>query len=384
MRRPHKPAPPPPASASAAGRTDSRSSAPTSTSFASTSSSTIGRATRSATCKQEDFEVTEDGKPQSIQTFKLVNVSEDAGVGSDPPREDPQRRSKNRWRRRATTCGCSRFSSTTTTCGSRTACVRARCSRSLSRTSCSRRIWPASCTRCGRSTTCCCRGTAGRSLAPSASSPGRKYDYTPRNVFEERYVHYVSTIEAERIRNQVTLSAIKGLIIRLGGLREGRKAIILVSEGFTNSLPSQVNDRIATCNGGACARTSRGRGPIRSAARIPRCSPRMESQEFFLQTDLLSDLRLRVRARESLQHRDLRCRSARARAVRVRSQHAGRCERQPDQGPRDARQHDRLAADPRRRNRRPRDRQQQRSRPWAAPDRPRLERVLPAGLHLDG
>jgi hypothetical protein len=28
---------------------------------------------------------------------------------------------------------------------------------------------------------------------------GRKYDYTPRNAFEERYVHYVSTIEAERI-----------------------------------------------------------------------------------------------------------------------------------------------------------------------------------------
>jgi hypothetical protein len=37
--------------------------------------------------KAEDFEVTEDGKPQSIQTFKLINVSEDTGVGNDPPRE---------------------------------------------------------------------------------------------------------------------------------------------------------------------------------------------------------------------------------------------------------------------------------------------------------
>src|SRR5687767_6967636 len=37
--------------------------------------------------RQEDFEVTEDGKPQSIQTFKLINVSDDAGVGTDPPRE---------------------------------------------------------------------------------------------------------------------------------------------------------------------------------------------------------------------------------------------------------------------------------------------------------
>ena len=93
---------------------------------------------------------------------------------------------------------------------------------------------------------------------------GRKYDYTPRNAFEERYVHYVSTIEAERIRNQVTLTAIKGLIIKLGGLREGRKAIVLVSEGFTNVLPAQVNDQIATCNG------ARVRQPAAAASRSDR------------------------------------------------------------------------------------------------------------------
>jgi hypothetical protein len=37
--------------------------------------------------RQEDFEVTEDGKPQVIQTFKLVNVTENTGVVSDPPRQ---------------------------------------------------------------------------------------------------------------------------------------------------------------------------------------------------------------------------------------------------------------------------------------------------------
>ena len=66
---------------------------------------------------------------------------------------------------------------------------------------------------------------------------GRKYDYTARNLFEERYVNYVSTMEAERIRNDVVMSALKGLIIKMGGLRDGRKSLILVSEGFTNSLP---------------------------------------------------------------------------------------------------------------------------------------------------
>ena len=97
------------------------------------------------------------------------------------------------------------------------------------------------------------------SRARSAEFTGRKYDYTPRNLFEERYVHYVSTIEAERIRNQVTLTALKGLITRLGGLREGRKAIVLISEGFTNSLPPQVQDQIATCNGGPCGNQPRPR-----------------------------------------------------------------------------------------------------------------------------
>ena len=37
---------------------------------------------------------------------------------------------------------------------------------------------------------------------------GRKYDYTPRNTFEEEYVRY-PTETVERIRNQVSLSALR-------------------------------------------------------------------------------------------------------------------------------------------------------------------------------
>jgi hypothetical protein len=36
---------------------------------------------------------------------------------------------------------------------------------------------------------------------------GRKFDYTPRNQFEEQYANY-PTETVERIRNQVSLSAI--------------------------------------------------------------------------------------------------------------------------------------------------------------------------------
>jgi VWFA-related protein len=68
---------------------------------------------------------------------------------------------------------------------------------------------------------------------------GRKYDYRPRNAAEEKYVYYLPQ-SIETIRNQVTISAIEGLAIRLGSLREGRKAVIFVSEGFTALLPPQL------------------------------------------------------------------------------------------------------------------------------------------------
>ena len=59
---------------------------------------------------------------------------------------------------------------------------------------------------------------------------GVKYDYDPRNMFEQRYVQYPTDI-VERIRNDVSLSALEGLMIRLGGVREGRKNVLLISEG---------------------------------------------------------------------------------------------------------------------------------------------------------
>jgi len=70
---------------------------------------------------------------------------------------------------------------------------------------------------------------------------GRKFDYTPRNDYEQRYAHYPTEI-VERIRNQVSMSAIQALISRMGGLKEGRKALVLVSEGYSNFLPPQMRD----------------------------------------------------------------------------------------------------------------------------------------------
>ncbi len=77
---------------------------------------------------------------------------------------------------------------------------------------------------------------------------GRKYEYTPQNEQEQRYAFYPTAV-VERIRNEVSLSAIRSLTYRLGALREGRKAIILVSEGFSNLVPPELRDSIASAPG---------------------------------------------------------------------------------------------------------------------------------------
>ena len=77
---------------------------------------------------------------------------------------------------------------------------------------------------------------------------GRKYEYEPRNLFEQQYAEYPTSV-VERIRNEVSLDGLKALVTHLGGLREGRKALILVSEGYTNYLPPQLRDRNAGLSG---------------------------------------------------------------------------------------------------------------------------------------
>jgi len=68
---------------------------------------------------------------------------------------------------------------------------------------------------------------------------GRKYNYAVRNAFEQQYV-FASPQVIETIRNEVTLTALGGLPVKLGALREGRKAVIFVSEGFFGVLPAQM------------------------------------------------------------------------------------------------------------------------------------------------
>ena len=62
---------------------------------------------------------------------------------------------------------------------------------------------------------------------------GRRGDYTPRNAIEEQ--HALQLGGAERIRMAVVRDALKALSVRLGSMREGRKSLIFVGEGFPAS-----------------------------------------------------------------------------------------------------------------------------------------------------
>jgi VWFA-related protein len=111
---------------------------------------------------------------------------------------------------------------------------------------------------------------------------GRKFDYRPRNMFEEQYARAPSEV-VEQIRNQVVMTALRGLSTRLGGLREGRKAIIYVSEGLTAMLPPQL--RVADASLGPLSNPG-PRNPMAGEN-----STREETAAFFAQSDLYSQMR---------------------------------------------------------------------------------------------
>jgi VWFA-related protein len=75
---------------------------------------------------------------------------------------------------------------------------------------------------------------------------GRKGEYEPpKNVAEENLLRASSGNPAtiEMIRNQVAYSALDGLILHLGGLRDARKTLILVTEGFAGGLRDRPGSR---------------------------------------------------------------------------------------------------------------------------------------------
>jgi VWFA-related protein len=229
----------------------------------------------------KDFEIVEDGKPQTIEQFRLIRVDGNAPPGDLPPR---QIRSKfdeeTEAAREDVRVFVIFFDDYHTRVGSAMSVkepLTKFVQNQLGPNDLIALMYPLS----PLDTVTLSRNHASI-VAAIQKFEGRKFRYEPRNDFEQRYAQYPSEI-VEQIRNQVVMTALRGLATRLGSLREGRKAIIFVSEGFTAMLPPQMRDPVAMLPGVG----NRRRGDPFAG----RGDPREETAQFFAETDLQSQMR---------------------------------------------------------------------------------------------
>ncbi|MBI2222128.1 MAG: VWA domain-containing protein [Acidobacteria bacterium] len=229
--------------------------------------------------KPEDFEVTEEGKPQKVESFQVIRVGQEAGGTVPSPirtQADIEREAERADVRIFAFLLDDYHVRRGASLGVRDPLVRF-VQQQIAPTDLVGIMYPLT----PVSDFALSRNRDGLANALK-SFLGRKYEYEPRNEFEERYAYYPAET-VEQIRNQVTLSALRALVTHLGGLREGRKAVILVSEGFSNTLPAQLADPVAAMPG--YGNPARGRpGAVPDSA-----GP--TTRDFFAQVDLMSELR---------------------------------------------------------------------------------------------
>ncbi|MGE3955384.1 MAG: VWA domain-containing protein [Vicinamibacterales bacterium] len=200
------------------------------------------------TLKPEDFEIVEDGRAQAIETFKLVSL--DGGLiesARTPPRQIRTDADEESEAARDDVRLFAFFMDDYHTRLETSMQAREQLARfvqtQLGPTDMVGMMYPlqpVAAVRMTRNHDAIVRGLM--------QFTGRKYDYTPKNQFEERYAYYPTEI-VEQVRNQVSMSALRSLMVHLGGLKEGRKALILVSEGYNALLPPQMRNQVATMPG---------------------------------------------------------------------------------------------------------------------------------------
>ncbi len=188
--------------------------------------------------KESDFEVLEDGKPQSVEQFKTIRIEGNGTVPDEPVREisGPAAEEEEAQRddvrlfvfflddyhtrdRNAVAIRKTLIDFVQTRLGP------------LDMMAIMYPLWSAEDVTFTRN--------QDKIIEAFNHFEGRKYEYTPRNEYERVYDR-LSTSDIERLRNHIVQGALEGLAIRLGGLRDGRKSVIFVSEGFTVSLPPEM------------------------------------------------------------------------------------------------------------------------------------------------
>src|SRR6185436_5971576 len=202
-----------------------------------------------ANLQQGDFEVTEDGKPQKIETFRFVEL--DGGLIQSPNAPPPRQiRTDADEEVEAARDDVRLFAfflddyhvRKETSMGSRQAIARF-IETQLGPTDMVAIMYPLQ-------PVASIRFTRNHDAIRRAIEQfvGRKFEYEPKNEFEQKIFYYPPET-VEKVRNQISMSALESLVSHMGGLKEGRKTMVLVSEGYSNMLPPQMRNPIASAPG---------------------------------------------------------------------------------------------------------------------------------------
>jgi len=187
---------------------------------------------------QADFEVLEDGKPQTVEQFSLVRVDGNPRPGAPPPREIRSRNDEELIANREDVRVFVFFLDDYHVRRGNSMTVREPLKRFIQG-----QLRPNDIVAVMYPLTPVSDLVFTRNheavMGALDRFEGRKFDYRPLNQLEANYMRY-PTETVERIRNDVVMTALRGLAVRLGSLREGRKSVIFVSEGFTAMLPPQM------------------------------------------------------------------------------------------------------------------------------------------------
>jgi VWFA-related protein len=240
--------------------------------------------------KQSDFEVLEDGKPQSVEQFRLIKIDGNVRPGEPPPREIRNRDDEEAEAAKEEVRLFLFFFDD----------YHVRLGNSLSLKEPLTRfvqtqLRPTDMVAIMYPLTPVDGISFTRNFDSVISAinrfEGRKFRYEPRNQFEEQYSRY-PTETVENIRNLVVMDALRGAATRLGSLREGRKSIIYVSEGLTAMLPPQLRNADASMPAMPCLGVATPNcNPAIGRPMVGENSTREETARWFAQSDLYSRMR---------------------------------------------------------------------------------------------
>jgi len=184
--------------------------------------------------KPEDFEITENRKPQTIDSFKLIEI--DDSIDVDPARNREIRSLQDQERelvRDDVRVIVIYLDDYHTRLGNSMA-IRGRLAQFV------RDLNPRDLVALMTPLTSTAALTFSRNHDATARQilqfTGRKYDYTPKHPAEEIYF-YLTPEQIEQLRNQIVTTGLEGLAVHLGSLRDARKSVVWVSEGLITSIP---------------------------------------------------------------------------------------------------------------------------------------------------